>query len=162
MRETAYTVSELSAELKGTVESVVGQVWIKGEVSGLKAYQSGHWYFTLRDADAQLRCVMWQTYSRRVKQQPVDGTEVYVLARPTTRAAGFLRRSFGRVQLLRSGLIAVMVMWVLGFALNDSGAAIPAVGATLAIPLVIAIALRTLEDERLAGPATTRASRLLR
>ena len=35
MRETAYTVSELSAELKGTVESVVGQVWSKGEVSGL-------------------------------------------------------------------------------------------------------------------------------
>ena len=86
----------------------------------------------------------------------------YILARPSTRAAGPLRRSFGRVQLLRSGLIAVMVMWVLGFALNDSGAAIPAVGATLAIPLVIAIALRTLEDERLAGPATTRASRLLR
>ena len=86
----------------------------------------------------------------------------YILARPSTRAAGPLRRSFGRVQLLRSGLVAVMVMWVLGFALNDSGAAIPAVGATLAIPLVIAIALRTLEDERLAGPATTRASRLLR
>ena len=54
-----------------------------------------------------------------------------------------------------------------GFLLNDSGAAIPAVGATLALPLVIAIAIRTLEDERLeeqkdARPATTRASRLRR
>jgi hypothetical protein len=55
-----------------------------------------------------------------------------------------------------------MVMWVIGFALNDSGAAIPAVGATVALPLVIAIALRALQDERAAGPSNGRASRLLR
>src|SRR5665647_2998552 len=60
----------------------------------------------------------------------------YVLARPTSRTAGPLRRSFRRVQLLRPGLIAVLVMWVIGFALNDSGTAIPAVGAALAIPPV--------------------------
>jgi hypothetical protein len=86
----------------------------------------------------------------------------YVLARPTSRASGSLRRSFRRVPLLRSGLIAVMVMWVIGFALNDSGAAIPAVGATLALPLVIAIAVRTLQEERAAGPASDRASQRLR
>jgi len=86
----------------------------------------------------------------------------YILARPTSRAAGPLRRSLGRVQLLRPGLIAVLVMWVIGSALNDSGSAIPAVGATLALPLVLAIALRTHEDEMLEGPATTRASRRLR
>ncbi len=86
----------------------------------------------------------------------------YVLARPTSRAARPLRQSFGRVPLLRPGLIAVLVMWVIGFAINDSGTAIPAVGLTLAPPLVIAIALKTLEDELRAGPATTRASRHLR
>jgi hypothetical protein len=91
----------------------------------------------------------------------------YILARPTTRLAAPMRRSFTYIQLLRPGLIAIMIMWVVGFLLNDSGAAIPAVGATLALPLVIAIALRTLEDERLeqqkaASPATTRASRLRR
>ena len=89
----------------------------------------------------------------------------YILARPTSRAAGPLRQSFQRVQLLRPGLIVVLVMWVIGFALNDSGTAIPAVGASLAIPLVIAIALRTLEDATLvepAEPAPTRASRHLR
>ena len=80
----------------------------------------------------------------------------YLLARPTSRAASPLRPSFGRVQLLRSGLVAVLVMWVLGFALNDSGAAIPAVGGTLALPLMLAIALRTLEDERTAGPQGAR------
>jgi hypothetical protein len=86
----------------------------------------------------------------------------YLLARPGSRAAGGLRRSFGRVPLLRQGLVAVLVMWVIGFGLNDSGTAIPAVGAALAIPLVIAVALRTLEDETFAQPVTTRASRLQR
>ena len=69
-----------------------------------------------------------------------------------------MRRSFRRVELLRTGLIAVLVMWVIGFALNDSGTAIPPVGVTLALPLVLAIALKSREDEMLAGPATTRAS----
>ena len=86
----------------------------------------------------------------------------YMLARPDSRVARPLRRPIGRVRLLRTGLIAVLVMWVIGFALNDSGTAIPPVGVTLAFPLVIAIALKTLEDEMLAGPATTRASLRLR
>jgi hypothetical protein len=84
----------------------------------------------------------------------------YVLARPDSRAAAPMRRSFATVPLLRPGLISVLVMWAIGFALNDSGAAIPAVGATLALPLVIAIAVKALEDERVAArPTTTRASR---
>ena len=86
----------------------------------------------------------------------------YILARPMSRAARPLRRSFGRVQLLRPGLISVLVMWVIGFALNDSGTAIPALGIALAVPLVIALALKTLEDETFATPVTTRASRLAR
>lgn len=90
------------------------------------------------------------------------GLFAYALARPTSRVAAPLRRSFASIQLLRQGLIATVVMWVLGFALNDSGAAIPSVGATLVIPLVIAIAVGTLEHERAARPATTRTSRLRR
>jgi len=87
----------------------------------------------------------------------------YVLARPDSAAAAPMRRSFATIPLLRPGLIAVLVMWVIGFVLNDSGAAIPAVGATLAIPLVIAIAVKTLAEARVAArPATTRASRLRR
>jgi len=86
----------------------------------------------------------------------------YILARPMSWAARPLRRSFERVRLLRPGLVAVLVMWVIGFALNDSGTAIPAVGAGLAIPLLIGLALKTLEDETFAAPATTRASRLAR
>jgi len=83
----------------------------------------------------------------------------YILWRPDRWAGAPLRQSFTRVQLLRSSLIAITAMWVLGAVLNDSGAAIPAVGATLACPLVIAIAVRTLEGQRAAMPGTTRASR---
>jgi hypothetical protein len=82
-----------------------------------------------------------------------------ILWRPMRAAGAPFRPSFARVQLLRPGLIAITVMWVIGAALNDYGAAIPAVGATLACPLVIAIALRTLEDQKAAMPVTTRASR---
>jgi len=127
------------------------------------AIDGGAWDIIVRKLDQNITLLFGQPLSLLV---PVGLVMLAaILARPTSRAAGPLRRSFGRVQLLRSGLIAVLVMWVLGFALNDSGAAIPAVGGTLAVPLVLAIALRTLEDERVAGPSgpgTTHASRLLR
>lgn len=79
----SYTVSELAALLKVAAESATGQVWVKGEVSGLKVYQGGHWYFTLRDDEAQLRCVVWRTYSQRIRVRPAEGTEVYALVTPT-------------------------------------------------------------------------------
>ncbi len=83
----AYTVSELGAALRVAAESAVGQVWIKGEVIGMKAYEAGHWYFTLKDAESQLRCVMWRSYAERQRLVPVDGVEVYVLGTPTVWAA---------------------------------------------------------------------------
>ena len=89
----------------------------------------------------------------------VLGIFVYILARPDWWAAAPLRRPFAAIPLLRPGLIAIMITWVMGFALNDSGAAIPAVGATLACPLVIALAIRTFDDEWEARPVLTRASR---
>lgn len=93
-RDTAYSVSDLAERLRGAVESALGQVWVKGEVSGLRSYQSGHWYFTLRDPVSQLRCVMWRTYTQRVSAQPPEGTEVFVLATPTVWAdKGELRLS---------------------------------------------------------------------
>ena len=79
----AWTVARVASSARRLVEEGIGQVWIKGEVSGLKSYQSGHWYFTLKDPDAQLRCVMWRSYAAKVATQPVDGTEVYVLASAT-------------------------------------------------------------------------------
>ena len=124
------------------------------------AFDGGAWDIIARKLDQNMTLLVGQRLSLLIPVGLV--VLVYVLARPTSWAARPLRRSFGRVRLLRPGLIAVVVMWVIGFALNDSGSAIPAAGATLALPLVVVIALRTLEDETLAGPATTRASRRVR
>ena len=124
------------------------------------AFDGGAWDVIARKLDQNMSLLFSNPVSLLI---PVGLVGLaYILARPMSRAAGPLRRSFRRIQPLRPGLVAVLVMWVIGFALNDSGTAIPAVGAALAIPLVIAVAVRTLEDETFAEPVTTRASRLLR
>jgi hypothetical protein len=69
---------------------------------------------------------------------------VLVLYRPSSWGAPALQRAFDRSPILRAGLIAGLVMWVIGFALNDSGTAIPALSAVLAIPLVIAASITAL------------------
>ena len=90
----AFSVSELAGALKELTEGALGQVWVKGEIAGFKAYEAGHWYFSLRDADAQLRCVMWRTYAERLRVPPSEGTEVYLLGTPTVWAPrGELRLS---------------------------------------------------------------------
>ena len=81
--EGAWSVSEVTRQARLLIESGLRSVWVRGEVTGLKAYQSGHWYFTLRDAGAQVRCVMWRTDNRRLPAPPDDGTEIFVEARPT-------------------------------------------------------------------------------
>ena len=82
-RPTAFSVTELVQELKNAVEHSGRRIWVKGEVSSLKSYGKGDWYFTLRDAESCLRCVMWKTYTEKAGEPPPDGTEVYVLGSPT-------------------------------------------------------------------------------
>lgn len=78
----AISVSQLNAAVKGVIDAELGPLWVQGEVTGFKAYASGHWYFTLRDPRSQVRCCMWRTYSQRCAARPADGTQVFVLARP--------------------------------------------------------------------------------
>ena len=76
---------------------------------------------------------------------------IYVLARPTSWGSRALQRSFDRAPTLRPGLIALLVTLTIGFAINDSGVAVPANGALIAVPLIIAVSVRTLLDEANAG-----------
>src|SRR6266446_996878 len=55
------TVSELTATVRRLLEGQVGQIWITGEVTNLRAQGSGHIYFTLKDANAQLSCVLFRS-----------------------------------------------------------------------------------------------------
>ncbi|MEO8031294.1 MAG: exodeoxyribonuclease VII large subunit [Gemmatimonadota bacterium] len=81
--DTPWTVAQLTRAAKRAVEGGLGTLWIRGEISGFKAYSSGHWYFTLRDSEAQIRCTMWRTYNARVGKPPADGTAVFLYGKPT-------------------------------------------------------------------------------
>ncbi len=81
--DAPWTPALLARTMRRVLEGGIGRVWLRAEVSGLKVYRSGHWYFTLRDAEAQLRAVMWRTYASRHPEPPADGTQVFVYGMPT-------------------------------------------------------------------------------
>jgi exodeoxyribonuclease VII large subunit len=80
--EGAWTVGEVTRRARAVIEAGLPPLWIRGEIAGFKAWRSGHWYFSLRDKSAQIRCVMFakQNYMLPV---PVDGMQVFVFARPS-------------------------------------------------------------------------------
>ena len=77
------TVSALTALVRGVLEENFDQVWVEGEISNLASPQSGHCYFTLKDAGAQLRCVMFRGAVRSLKFTPKDGMRVLTRGRLT-------------------------------------------------------------------------------
>src|SRR5437879_2900915 len=68
-----YTVSELTAGIKGTLEGMFPAVWVEGEISNLRVPSSGHAYFTLKDEGAQLSAVLFRGRGRRVRFGRVQG-----------------------------------------------------------------------------------------
>src|SRR6201991_2977157 len=80
-----WTVSELSAALRKTVEDAFGYVRVRGEISGFRgAHSSGHCYFSLKDESAKIEAVIWKTAYARMKMKPEEGLEVVVTGRLTT------------------------------------------------------------------------------
>ncbi len=71
-----YTVSQITREIKLLVESDFSSLWIEGEISNFKCHSSGHFYFSLKDADAQISCVMWRGRNASLIFQPEDGMKV--------------------------------------------------------------------------------------
>jgi exodeoxyribonuclease VII large subunit len=71
--KTILTVSRLTALLRGVLEENFEQLWVQGEVSNLSNPSSGHCYFTLKDAGAQLRCVMFKGAVKNLKFRLTDG-----------------------------------------------------------------------------------------
>lgn len=77
------TVSQLTSLIRGVLEENFEHVWVEGEVSNLAMPASGHLYFTLKDAGAQIRCVMFRASSRALKFRPRDGMGLIVRGRVT-------------------------------------------------------------------------------
>ena len=75
---SAWSVSELNRYVRQTLEKDfrLQGVRVAGEVSGFRAYPSGHWYFTLKDEAAQLSCVMWRSRAEKLDFTPRDGDAV--------------------------------------------------------------------------------------
>ncbi len=72
------TVSELTRQIRGTLETRFGAVWVQGEISNYKFHPSGHQYFTLKDQRAQIACVIFRNTIAPLRQALVDGTQVQV------------------------------------------------------------------------------------
>jgi exodeoxyribonuclease VII large subunit len=74
------SVSELNRSAKDLLEQAFPLLWVGGEISNIKCYGSGHWYFSLKDSDAQIRCVMFRDKNQYLDWQPKDGMQVEVRA----------------------------------------------------------------------------------
>ncbi|WCG84169.1 exodeoxyribonuclease VII large subunit [Pectobacterium sp. A5351] len=75
-----FTVSRLNQTVRQLLEMEMGQIWLSGEISNLSQPSSGHWYFTLKDERAQVRCAMFRTSNRRVTFRPQNGQQVLIRA----------------------------------------------------------------------------------
>src|SRR5580658_7721283 len=106
-----YSVSRLNREVRLLLERGLGVVWVEGELSNFSQPASGHWYFSLKDRDAQLHCAMFRLKNTLVGFTPRSGTQVLVRGRISVyeeAGVGALRREFERLKnrLAAEGLFA--------------------------------------------------------
>ncbi len=73
-----YTVSDLTAEIRTTLEDSFAGIWVEGELSNFHRHSSGHMYFSLKDEGSQIRVVMFRTANRQLRFQPKDGLVLLV------------------------------------------------------------------------------------
>lgn len=81
VQQDIYTVSRLNNEVRLLLEESFHQVWVEGEISNFAAPNSGHWYFSLKDPSAQVRCAMFRGNQRQLGFTPKDGMHVLIRAR---------------------------------------------------------------------------------
>ncbi|MBN2105690.1 exodeoxyribonuclease VII large subunit [bacterium] len=78
-----YSVSDLTREVKLTLENHFPPVWVEGEISNFKRHSSGHFYFSLKDEYAQLSCTMWRGRNQGLLFNPEDGMKVLAMGNMT-------------------------------------------------------------------------------
>jgi len=79
-----FSVSEIAGAVKQTLEGAFGRVRVRGEITELKAYASGHIYFSLKDESAKIRAIIWRGVAPRVGLKPENGTEVIATGKITS------------------------------------------------------------------------------
>jgi exodeoxyribonuclease VII large subunit len=78
---TTLSVSQLNRQARTLLESHFDFVWVEGEISNFAAPSSGHWYFSLKDGNAQVRCAMFRNKNQRLKLNPKNGDAVRLRCR---------------------------------------------------------------------------------
>ena len=82
-KSRVFSVRELNFAAKQLLENGLPLMWVRGEISNFVSAASGHWYFSLKDEQAQVRCVMFRHKSQYLSWKPANGMQVEVLALPT-------------------------------------------------------------------------------
>lgn len=101
----ALSVKELTSAAKDVLEGAFPKLWIRGEVSGFKAYPSGHWYFNLKDAEAQVAAVVWKGATFKIPAKPDEGSMVFAYGQLTVwPASGKMQFSISQLQADGEGL----------------------------------------------------------
>ncbi|MGD2112970.1 MAG: exodeoxyribonuclease VII large subunit, partial [Gammaproteobacteria bacterium] len=80
-RRDIYSVSRLNREVRQVLERGFTRIWLEGELSNLARPSSGHLYFTLKDAGAQIRAAMFRNRNQALRFKPVEGMQILVRAR---------------------------------------------------------------------------------
>lgn len=96
---------DLTSAAKDLVEGAFPPLWVRGEISDFKAHRNGHWYFAMRDASAQVKCVVWSREQRRIPAAPDDGMQVLALGQMTVwPVRGDLQFSVRQIEAEGDGL----------------------------------------------------------
>ncbi|MBN1480504.1 exodeoxyribonuclease VII large subunit [candidate division KSB1 bacterium] len=77
-RQNIYSVSEITREIKELLEYNIPTIWVQGELSNFVHHTSGHLYFSLKDQDAQIACVMWKSRAAALPFSPQNGMKLNV------------------------------------------------------------------------------------
>ncbi len=99
------SVSDIALETRALVEAGLHPLWVRGEITDFKRHRNGHWYFCLRDASAQIKCVVWSRDQRGLPAPPDDGMQVVLYGQMTVYAArGDLQLKVTRIEAEGDGL----------------------------------------------------------
>jgi exodeoxyribonuclease VII large subunit len=102
---SAVSIATLTHTAKDILEGAFMPLWVRGEISDFKAHRNGHWYFCLRDATAQLRCMVWSRDRRMIPAPPDDGMQVAAFGQVTVYPArGEIQFAVRRLEAEGDGL----------------------------------------------------------
>ncbi|WWO97021.1 MAG: exodeoxyribonuclease VII large subunit [Candidatus Dasytiphilus stammeri] len=98
---TVFTVTDFTKKIQSILKEKIGTIWLNAEISNFSQPTSGHWYFTVKDDTAQIRCVMFRSYNRSMSFCPQRGQQILIHATIT------IYKSRGDLQLIAESIYEI-------------------------------------------------------